>query len=240
MVFQPQNALEDVLTRAARDPLARPEFYRLLLESELVVLGRTYGDPSQMTIATLRHNGREYLPVFSAPVRLSDFAGAGQEHFTMRGRALFESTRGANFALNPNCECGKLLTAPEIAYWLDPSARARRRLKAAKVRLAVPATPPRMLIDALRLFFANRASVRAAHLLEATPTDGAEPAHPLIGVETTDNWPRIAAEISELAAAIVPETIIDLVPIEPGAEPHSLSAQLALTPPFYARTATLN
>ncbi|MEI9994720.1 MAG: enhanced serine sensitivity protein SseB C-terminal domain-containing protein [Rhizomicrobium sp.] len=240
MAFLPENPLEETLARAVSDPLARPEFYRLLMESELVVLGRAAGEPLQLTIAALRHNGREYLPAFSALSRLTTFAGAGREHFRMPARTLFETTKGVNFTLNPNCACGKLLTAAEIAYWLDPSARARRRLRATEVRLAAAPAPPRKLIDALGIFFRNRGSVLAAHLLEAAPLDGSEPPHPLIGIETTDNWSKIAAEVSALAAAVSPETILDLVPIDRAEPPESLSGRLAQTPPFYARTPVLN
>ncbi len=240
MAFEPQNALEAALAKAVTDPLARPDFYRLLMESDLVVLGRKSGEPPSFNIATMRHNGREFLPVFSALQRLTAFAGEGRDHFTIDGRTLFETTRGAHVALNPNCECGKVLMAPEIAYWLDPSARARRRLKDAEVRIAEPAAPPRKLIEALRLFFANRGSVQTAYLLEATPLDGSEPPHPLIGIETQDDWMKIAREVSELAAAIAPETIIDLVSVDPRQPSDGVAARLTQTLPFYRKSATPN
>ena len=242
MAFEPENRLEEAMARAAQDPQARPAFYRLLMESELVVMGGAApaDERSELTISALRLNGRDYLAVFSALSRLDSFAGAGREHFTMQARALFESTKGANVALNPNCECSKMFSAVEIAYWLDPSARTRRNLHAAEVRLGILANPPRKLIEALCIFFVNRSHVRAAHLLEATPLNAAEPPHPLIGIEATGDWPKIVAEVSELAAAILPEMILDVVPVEAQAPPGSLSAQLAKIPPFYSRTATLN
>ncbi|MEI9888795.1 MAG: enhanced serine sensitivity protein SseB C-terminal domain-containing protein [Rhizomicrobium sp.] len=242
MAFVPENILEEALAKAVSDPLARPEFYKLLMESELVVLGRATpaGERSELKVSTLRHNGREYLAIFSAPSRLDASVGAGQENFTIAARVFFESTRGANVVLNPNSEYGKTLSAVEIAYWLDPSARARRNLRAADVRLSVPKVPPRKLIDALCILFLNRSHVRAAHLLEAEPLDGREPPHPLVGVAATGNWPKLVAEVSELAAAIAPETILDVTAVDPAAPPDSLSAKLAATPPFYSRTATLN
>jgi SseB protein N-terminal domain/SseB protein C-terminal domain len=236
LAFLPENPLEDVLARAMTEPLARPQFYKLLVDSPLVILGRIGGAQNdQLTIPTLRHNGREYLPIFSGLTRLEAF-GAEQEHFTIGARQLFETTRGANFVLNPNSECGKMLMASEIAYWLDPSARARRQLRAAAIRLSVPERPPAKLLHALPILFRNRSAVIAAHLLEAANLDISEPPHPLIGIETAaGSWQKIAGEVSELAAAVAPEIILDVVQIDHAAPPESLSAQLAGTPPFYRR-----
>jgi hypothetical protein len=184
----------------------------------------------------LRHNGREYLPIFSAFTRLQAFGGAERDHFAIGALQLFETTRGAHFVLNPNSECGKMLMAPEIAYWLDPSARSRRQLRAAAIRLSVPERPPAKLLNALPVLFRNRSAVIAAHLLEAANLDNSEPPHPLIGIETTEGaWEKLAGEVSELAAAVAPEIILDVVQIDHAAPADSLSAQLARTPPFYTR-----
>ena len=72
MAFVPENPLEEALMSAVGDPLARPAFYRLLMESELLVLGRS-DVGGGLIIPTLRHNGREYLPIFSARSRLVAF-----------------------------------------------------------------------------------------------------------------------------------------------------------------------
>ena len=233
MAFVPENPLEEALMLATRDPLARPAFYRLLVESPLVVMGRAEGPAQeQLTIPTLRFNGREYLPIFSSLSRLTQFAGE-REHFTRQARALFETARGANFVLNPNSECGKTLAAPEIAYWLDPSARARRNLEAAQVRLVPPSAEPKMLVEALRILFRARSGVAAAHLLDAISRQGLEPPHPIIGI-VADDYRKIAGEVSELAAAIAPETIIDVVRI--GDPPEGIAAALARAPAFYQRT----
>ncbi len=231
MAFEPENPLEEALDRAVTDPLARPAFYRLLMESPLHVLGRG-GEGQELSIPTLRHNGREFLPIFSAASRLAAFAGE-REHFVMAARPLFETTRGANFVLNPNADRGKMLLAMEIAYWLDPSARSRRKLRDAAIRLAPPAEKPGKLIDALTILFRHRANIVSAHLLEATSLDNSEPPHPLIGIETTGDWPKVSREVSELAAAIVPDVILDVVAIDPSLPPDSLSGRLARAPAFY-------
>jgi hypothetical protein len=244
--FEPENALEETLARAATDPLARPEFYRLLMESELVVLGTAAPAAEEgrldLQIATLRYNGRDFLAAFTAMSRFVSFAGPERPHFTLAARQLFEATKGANFAINPNASHGKLLSAAEIAYWLEPSARAKRNLlRASEARLAPYREPPKKLIEALSIFFLNRQAIRAAHILEATLRDGREPPHPLIGIEMAGgDWRRIANEVSELSAAIMADIIIDLAPIDRNDGPESLSARLLQVPPFYSRTQTLN
>jgi hypothetical protein len=90
-----------------------------------------------------------------------------------------------------------------------------------------------VLIDALRILFRNRAGVASAHLLEATSRLGQEPPHPIIGI-VAEHFIRISGEVSELAAAIVPGIIIDVVEI--AAPPGGIAAKLAETPAFYQRS----
>jgi hypothetical protein len=233
LAAEPETPLEEALMRARSDALARPVFYRLLMETPLIVMGRAEGpEQMQMTIPSLRFNGRDYLPVFTTVARLEHFM-PGREYFTKQARIVFETAQGANFVLNPNSECGKTLMAVELAYWLDPSARSRRNLQAAQVSLAPPKDEPKVLIDALRILFRNRAGVASAHLLEATSRLGQEPPHPIIGI-VAEHFIRISGEVSELAAAIVPGIIIDVVEI--AAPPGGIAAKLAETPAFYQRS----
>jgi SseB protein C-terminal domain/SseB protein N-terminal domain len=244
MAFEPENELEAALQRAVEDPQARVEFFRLLMGSPLLVLGRELpggaGGRGQLSIMPLRHNGREFLSAFSSLTRLKAFVPQGAEHFTMEARPLFEATRGANFVLNPNSECGKMLMAAEIAFWLDPSARGRRNLLKASIRIGVPAIVPAKLVEALTVLFKNRMSVTAAYLAEATPLDGSEPPHPLIGIEHEGDWWQMMREVSELAAAVLPETIIDVIKIDRSIEADPLPAHVAEIPPFYQRATRPN
>ncbi len=242
MAFVPENRLEEVLQRAVTDPLARPDFYRLLVDSPLVVLGRELaggqGGQGRLSIPSVRNNGREYLPIFSAASRMKTFSKDALEHFTTNARPLFEATRGANFVLNPNSECGKALMAPEIAFWLDPSARTRRQVEKATVRVNVFGETPVKLIEALTILFKNRASVIAGYAAEAAPFDGSEPPHPLIGIEHEGDWRQMVREVSELAAAVMPQTIIDVIRIDRSLGAPPVPDTLLEMPPFYVRATT--
>jgi hypothetical protein len=245
MAFEPENRLEEALLKAKDDVLARPVFYQLLMTEPLVVAGdvvrKTDGAASDgMNLAVIRHNGRDFHPIFSSFTRLRAIAPDEKRHFLAVGRDLFMRTRGADFALNPSSELGKVLMANEIAFWLDPSARARRALQRNQPHVVVtlPQENPRKLIEALSILFVNRHDVSRAFLLEVAFSDRKEPPHPLIVVEMDGNWPKIAGEISELAQAVVPDMVLDVVPNDPNHPDPRLAEPLAAVTPFFQRKPT--
>ncbi|HWA30913.1 MAG TPA: enhanced serine sensitivity protein SseB C-terminal domain-containing protein [Rhizomicrobium sp.] len=243
--------LEESLMRARDDVLARPEFYRLLMTEYLFIAGdcgRPSGDDSavearpgdRLNIAVVQFNGRRYHPVFTSLDRLNGFHKSPS--FAMRGRDLFNCTRGAEFVLNPGTEHGKKLTTAEIAFWLDPSARARRDLQKnpPQVKFRLPQPEPKTLLDALRVLFKARVDVQAAYVLDVAFSDRNEPPHPLIGIETKGDWPKIFSETSEIIGAIVPNVIVDVVPLDRNDANDLLSSALLKTEPFYRRAENLN
>jgi hypothetical protein len=245
MAFEPENRLEEALLKARDDVLARPVFYQLLMTEPLVIAGdvarKTEGATSDgMNLAVIRHNGREFHPIFTAFTRLRAIAPEETRYFMAVGRDLFQRTRGADFALNPSSELGKVLMANEIAFWLDPSARARRELQRNQphVTVTVPQESPRKLIEALSILFVNRHDVTQASLLEVAFSDRKEPPHPLVVVEAESNWGKISGEISELAAAVVPDLILDVVPHNSARPDPRLVEPLAAVKPFFQRKPT--
>ena len=245
MAFEPENRLEEALLKAKDDVLARPVFYQLLMTEPLVVAGdvvrKADGAASDgMNLAVIRHNGREFHPIFTSFTRLRAIAPDEKRHFLAVGRDLFLRTQGADFALNPSCELGKVLMANEIAFWLDPSARARRALQRNQphIIVTVPTGSPRKLIEALSILFVNRHDVIQAFLLEVAFSDRKEPPHPLIVVEMDGNWAKLSGEIAELAAAVVPDMILDVVPYNPSHPDPRLAEPLAAVKPFFQRKPT--
>ena len=245
MMFEPENRLEEALLKARADVLVRPLFYQLLMTEPLVVAGdlvrKSDGATADgMNLAVIRHNGREFHPIFTSFTRLRAIAPNEKRHFLAVGRDLFLRTKGADFALNPNSEMGKVLMANEIAFWLDPSARARRTLQRNQPHIIVTnlKETPRKLIEALSILFVNRHDVIAAYMLEVAFSDRTEPPHPLIVVETEGNWSKLSGEISELAAAVVPDTILDVVPHDRSHPDPRLVEPLAAVGPFFQRKPT--
>ncbi len=127
MIFVPENRLEEAMLLAASHEQARPHFYRLLMESELFVLG----DPgSPEAVGALLHGGRLALDTVAndgktlpsdlhiCPTDASILPANRVSHFRMLGRILFAGARGAHFVINPKSELGKTLVPEEIAYWM--------------------------------------------------------------------------------------------------------------------------
>ena len=243
MTFEPENPLEEALARARTDVLARPLFYQLLMSEPLVVAGeivRKEGEIEGMNLALIRHNGRDFHPIFTSFTRLRAIAPKETRHFLAVGRDLFTRTKGADFALNPSSDLGKVLMANEIAFWLDPSARARRTLQRNQPHLVVCESHdhPKKFIEALSVLFVNRRDVVAAYVLEVSFSDRNELPHPLVVVETEGDFGKLAAEISQLSGAILPDLILDVVPLDRANPDPRYAPYLEKVPPFFQRKPT--
>jgi len=246
VTFTPENDLESALMRAAKEPAARPEFYRLLLSSDLFIIASVRGrklsgaassiEPGeQIEIARGEMNGKPFHPVFSSLKRLDENNRDGAEWLSFNGRALFEMTKGATFVLNPGSEYGKELLAEEIAWMLSPATARQIQIdKPTQVLIGQPAVYPQALVDALKALFATRPEVASAHLVQIGYPDQ-EP-HPLIGVETAGHWEGLSGDIGRTLAAAAPGLTVDAMPID-RSEKDGLSAALIEVQPFYTRTA---
>ncbi len=227
MAFTPENKLEEAMLLAASQESARPEFYRLLLDSELVVMGEC---GETMSLETISNGGRSFHPIFTSQKRLTTFMPEPMANFRMLGRVLFQSTLGAQFALNPGAEVGKLLTADEIAWCLDTF-----RPEQGGLIVAQPKVFPKTLVKALCVLFTSRSLIRSAHLVyiarEGIDTEG----HPLIGLEADGEVPRLAQEIFEAAEAVLPGKPIEVVNLNPDGPLDPLQKHLLSVPPFYRR-----
>lgn len=248
MVFVPQNPLEDALLRAQTDMPAREEFYNLLRSAAVVVpgdCGRTAGDDGVATampgdplnMPTMRINGRVYYPVFSSIERLKAYRDT--PFFFIAGQDLFKG-RAGEFLLNPGSDLGKILTRDEVAYCLDTSATRKAPGGARKVYWREPKDYPQKLVDALRVLFANRSHVMSAALLEVAFSERPEPPHPLIGIEAEGDWRKTFAEVSEITGALLPDTIVDVIPLDRAKPMDELANALLGAAPFYVRDTKLN
>jgi len=186
MDFAPENALEQALIRVQSDPALLPDFYRQLMASPLLVLGRLEGyEPSEEAVTPkpgtpfeldlLEKDGTFYYAVFSAMTRFKAFGRAERSYFCFTGAHLFQRVGGPAFVLNPGSEYAKVLEAAEIARWLDPSAPPTPSLPNG-VLIGQPETYPRKLVGALCVLFLNRTQVARAYLAQiAVPGSGSLP-----------------------------------------------------------------
>ncbi len=241
MVFNPENPLEFALVRASHDSLAAPDFYRLLLESELLVLGTARGQEDAQSRFTLEpgrelqlvvgeENGTRFLPVFSSPARMQDYVKQDSKFLRIQGRALLDLTRGGPVVLNPASEYGKRLSAAEVAQLLD---RGKPKVLMGEVN-----DYPAALVAALVPLFQAHPEVAAAHVIRVTYNDAGEAARPLVGIQVAGDMAALVAEIESIAAAALPGQVFDLQRVDT-AHPAGMAKALLKVPPFYVRGRTI-
>lgn len=234
MSFEAENDLERALMRAPTEPEARPEFYRLLLDSPLFIIGQIGNQTPEraeiepkpgenLMIATLTHQDTNYHPVFSTLSRLQAFVREEVQYLSMPGRQLFEATKGAHFVLNPGAEVGKELRAEEIAAIMGQT----------RIAVTAPTVYPQALVDALSSLFARDAGVIGAYLVQVQFEGQDDQPHPLVGVETTGDWQALSQAMGE-AMKDTTDTVVDIVRID-RAQPTGITEALLKTAPFYMR-----
>lgn len=230
MAFTPENELEEALLRAAAEPSVRPDFYRLLLESNLTVLG-TFGET--MSIETVANEKGSFHPVFTSPTRMKEFVPVDMPNFTIAGRSLFEATRGAQFVINPGSSMGKILAVEEIGWCL-------KSFPPANLSVVQPKVYSTKLVKALCVLFTSRQLIRAAHLIHVARDGVDQEPHPMIGLEAEGDVPRLAQEIFEAYDAVHPGQPIEVIYLDPQSELDPLRKHLLSVPPFYRRVLPMN
>src|SRR5438128_2129182 len=105
MLFIAENELEKALVEAVKNPSSAPDFYRLLLESDLLVMGSAEGREdaqeqfslapgSNLKFVTGLKDGSQYLPVFSSLARMQEYVTQETKYLSINGRDLLDMTRG--------------------------------------------------------------------------------------------------------------------------------------------------
>ena len=244
MPFIADNELERALVRAVQNPATAPDFYRLLLESDLLVLGTAEGQEgatdqfslaagSRLNLVTGLKDGHQYLPIFSSLVRIQDYVKQESKYLSIKGRDLLELTRGAPVILNPASEYGKELTAEEVGQLLNPV-----RPSGPPRSITGEADYPMPLVEALTKVFASHPEVEGAWMIQVTFADRAREPHPLVGIETDNaaEFRKLIDAIQQEAENAAPGMVFDIQRIDRHT-PNSLTDALLQVPPFYARGA---
>lgn len=240
MPFISENALEEALVRAVKSPQAAPDFYRLMLESELLVLGTVEGreaateqfniDPgSRVSLVTGEKNGQKFLPVFTSMARMQEYVTQESKFLTVNGRALLDLTRGAPVTLNPASEFGREFTPDEVAQLLDGAPQARQ-----PKRVIGEADFPPDLVAALNSVFVKHPEVATAWMIEVTFADRGGLSHPLVGVETSGDMAALVSDIETATNVALPGLVFDVQRVD-RARPVGMADALLQGQPFYER-----
>lgn len=242
----PGNALEHALVAAATEASARPLFYRLLLESPLLVLDASQAPGSgegvrvlekgeQVRAVGVELEGRLHTAIFSSLAVLQDSVQAEHRYISMLGRDLLNLMRGSHLILNPGARYGKQILPEEIEAILSGAATRGYATnvikKDTKILLGQPSKVPTHLTDALSAAFRSRRDVRAAYLaLCSWPESGEK--HLMVGIDASGDWDTLMrAASAAVAAAARPEEMVDFVKMDDS----SVASYMRSTQPFYKK-----
>lgn len=245
-----ENDLETALRRAANEPAARPEFYQLLVESQVFVLG--YADAVEEGDATIpagsnlsivnwqRQDGTPVIPFFSSLAALQQAIQDEQPYVALPARAFFELTQGANLVLNPMSSYGKEFFPQEIAAILAVGTNniAERRVveKETRVLLGQPKDYPADMVSAVSMLLAKHASVKAAYLALMHTASAQEDSSLVIGLEGDGDLEMVCRQVGTVAADTAPKgQFIDIAIVKQG-ESGLSEYFLNSTKPFYERS----
>jgi len=239
MLFIPENELERALVKAEKNPAATADFYRLLLESDLLVMGTAQGQEgatevfalapgNNLNLVTGLKDGHRYLPVFSSMLRMQEYVKQECKYLSINGRALLDLVRGAPVILNPASEYGKELTAEQVGQLLGPSRSQQTMVGKAEY--------PMTLVEALSRVFAADALVESARMIQVTFADRAQEPHPLVGIEASPaiDFRKLVDAIQQEAEQAAPGTVFDVHRMDRAA-PNNVTEALLQAEPFYVR-----
>ncbi len=240
MPFISENKLEEALVRAVKSPATAPDFYRLLLESDLLVLGTVEGQEDagsrfslepggQLQLVTGENKGQKFLPVFSSLARMQEYVKEESKYLSINGRALLDLTRGAPVILNPASEYGRELAPGEVEQLLNPMPpSAQVALTTSDVFYPMP------LINALVSVFEKHPHVQTAWMIRVGIGDAGSQVQPLVGVETSGDMAVLVADIERAAAEGAPGIVFDVQRVD-RARPTAMAGALLQAQPFYQR-----
>jgi hypothetical protein len=240
MPFISENELEKALVKAVLNPAYAPDFFRLLLESDLLVLGSAESRETAFEKFALMPGGKlnlvpgikdgsRFLPVFSSVVRMQEYVKQESKYLSINGRALLDLTRGAPITLNPASEYGRELTPSQVQQLLDgasPRSEARTIIGEADYPVA--------LVNMLTALFATRPDIETAWMIQVTFADRAKEPHPLVGIETQGDWPSLMQAIKAGAEKSVPDMVFDLQRVD-RRNPVGMTSAMLQVAPFYQR-----
>jgi hypothetical protein len=246
--FVPGNELEKALMLAARDPVARPAFLRLLLEANLFFLTpeppasegtSVLKEDRQVSLVLFEGPSGPFTPCFSSQARVGEVAQRMQQTFGvlgLPGQAAFEmlAQGGSQAILNPGFAFGKEFTPEEIKHLAAGNLGGGETLTVAQetqVLLGQPSPYPQALVDALGRLFANHPSVEAAYLAQIHDPSSGLPPHPIIGL-VSSTYDQVVREAGVVANSMASGTV-DFIPLSGDRE--GVAGYLYETKPFYRR-----
>jgi hypothetical protein len=213
-----ESNLERALRLAANEPAHRPDFYSVLLNATIYVLGPPDQDePSVRSVETgekifiqnwVRDDGSPIIPFFSSLSTLQRAIDVECSYLALPARAFFEITKGNTLVLNPKSQYGKEFFAGEIDALLSNGVNRlpeqRVTTKAAEVFLGEPQEYPSKMVDSLTTLLAKRSNVKAAYLLQMHEPVLDEKPRLVVGIDADGDVEQIMREAGIVAGDSMP------------------------------------
>lgn len=229
IMTETQNDLETALARAADDPASRPDFYKILLKSEIFLLGfgdspgeglTTFTKGSKLSIVNWeKKDGTPVIPFFTSLKALQSTLKEEAQFLSMPARDFFELTKGSDLYLNPTLDYGKEFFPHEIEALLETGinhvATQRVVQKPTEVLLGQPKDYPAEMVSALTSFLSRHSNIKAAYLcLMHDPNVDQQPTL-LVGFEGDGSLEQVMKEAGSIAADTAPRgELVDFTEIK--------------------------
>lgn len=249
MINDSSSGLEIALARAAAEPADRPEFYRVLLASEVFVLGHTQSKvegrvtvPSGDKLSIVnwqKADGTPVIPFFASLDALRRAIKEEQSYVALPARSLFEMTKGATLVLNPSSSHVKEFFPNEIQALLttgmNQAPQTRVVQKATQVLLGQPSEYPTEMVSALTILLSRHPGVKVAYLCLMHDVSVQEKPSLVVGFEG-EGLERAMQEAGSVAADTAPKgQPVDFVKVIRGEKGLS-SYFMESVKPFYERS----
>jgi len=249
-----ETKLERLLRRATHEAGMRPEFYRRLLDADVLVpiepmpgQGQhgTIDAGSQLAVKMLmRKDGVGVIPFYSSARAVFEGSPLGEECVSMRVRELFEARPDMHFHLNPFSEFGRAFPPHEVASLLSsglPNANMEEIRIDEDFSFVPPRNPPAQILDSLRVLFSRNEQVESAFTADVSSQGTSEPRSLLIAIEVSSDHERILREAAAVMHEHDPQQMtIDLTLIERNGSGRTSTYFFKDASPFYTRKASRN
>jgi hypothetical protein len=249
MEIEQENLLEKLLRQAADEPAHRPDFYKVLLGSDIYALGSAGGaGEGEMNLAAgskveivnwEKQDGASVIPFFSSLQVLQKSIETEQSYLMLPAKSLFEMTLGANLFLNPKSLYGKEFLPEEVRQLLSDgvSGKPVTRIveKETRILIGQPADYPLKMIDSLTKLLSRHGNVKRAFIELMHDTSVDEKPHLIVGIEADGNVELVMSEAGSVARDTAPDgEAVDFFRIS-GDDTGLSSYFLNESQPFYER-----
>jgi hypothetical protein len=228
-MFEPANDLERLLTAAARDPEARPDFAAAVLAGDVYACPDATAEEPGYRLVMLEDDTLA-VALFTSPGRVAAIFDDAPAVERCNGRDLLTRLRAGFVSVNPGSDYGVVWSPDNLAGLIDGVVTETVETPT-KILLGHPAERPEALIAALARELGALGQVKAAYLLLAHRADKPEPSW-LLGVDQDGDWNEVRAAIGRAVAGdILKGRALDAQPLSRSALAQDLRGGIPILAP---------